>query len=530
MNLINRKKLAAGILAAALTFSLTGCSHSASESTAVSAEETTEQTTTESAEAVEPSEDRIYRQIEGQILAEIDPAACEPSYKEYLGDHYADYQKLMQAGIDRTPEVTVDADYADSMIAHMQAGPYGVFAESAVSANGKIMLTFRYNESDQTAKKKVLDDFFLELVNRNVSSEDNELERLLALYQAVSDIKANATYFGDINEVPSVLDAIESGDSQSSQYADIFVFCLHLLNMEAYPVIASADEYPEVMACASVKGTFYYFDPFYDAMATNGRGLMGFGMIADDLLGYLSDSTTSLWNAQGDSSYTILNLPEAQFKEFRTVTFWNWGEDPHTIALTNAQDQTWIYHTDTQVSDELSDADQLSSSLDQLYPVFDSIIRAEEESSLSYDASNPEFVWEVLYRLSCNYGYFYDGVSYEKEGYVIVPAAAAEEMAKTCFGSGVSLSLPDTFTSVLLQDDGSYQMTLSDMSSNTIRIGEYSVSGDTLQVSVSYQEASDSEGDTPPESKELAAYQFLCTSSETAAGWSVQNVTAFVRQ
>ena len=49
--------------------------------------------------------------------------------------------------------------------------------------------------------------------------------------------------------------------------------------MEAYPVIASADEYPEVLACASVDGTFYYFDPFYDAMATNGRGLMGFGMV-----------------------------------------------------------------------------------------------------------------------------------------------------------------------------------------------------------------------------------------------------------
>lgn len=530
MKLLKIKRLATGILAAALAFSLTACSSGTSESTAPSSPETAATKPSTTAEAAEPSEDRIYRQIDGQILDAIDPAACEPSYKSYLGNAYADYQALMQAVMNRTPEVTVNADYAESMIAHMQAGPYGVFAETAVADHGKITLTFRYNENDQADKKKVLDDFFLELVNKNVSPEDNELERLLALYQAVSDIKANATYFGDINEVPSVLDAIESGDSQSSQYAEIFVFCLHLLNMEAYPVIASADEYPEVLACASVDGTFYYFDPFYDAMATNGRGLMGFGMVIDDLLGYLSDSTTKLWNAQGDASFATPNLLEPQFNEFRTVTFWNWGEDPHTIALTNAQDQTWIYHTDTQTSDELSDEAKLSNSLDQLYPVFDSIIRAESESDLSYDASNPQFIWETLYRLSCNYGYFFEGVSYEKEGFVTVSAAAMEEMADRCFGSGVSLSLPDDFSSVSIQEDGSYLMSLSDMSENTIRIGNATIAGDTLQVSVSYLQPSESDGDTPGESRLLAEYQFLCTASQNTAGWSVQTVSSSVRQ
>lgn len=55
-------------------------------------------------------------------------------------------------------------------------------------------------------------------------------------------------------------------------------------------------------------------------------------------------------------------------------------------------------------------------------------------------------------------------MSYEKEGFVTVSAAAMEEMADRCFGSGVSLSLPDDFSSVSIQEDGSYLMSLSDMS------------------------------------------------------------------
>lgn len=163
MKLLKIKKLAAGILAATLAFSLTACSPRTSESTAPSSPETAATKPSTTAEAAEPSEDRIYRQIDGQILDAIDPAACEPSYKSYLGNAYADYQALMQAVMNRTPEVTVNADYAESMIAHMQAGPYGVFAETAVADHGKITLTFRYNENDQADKKKCSMTFSLNL-------------------------------------------------------------------------------------------------------------------------------------------------------------------------------------------------------------------------------------------------------------------------------------------------------------------------------------------------------------------------------
>jgi len=105
-----------------------------------------------------------------------------------------------------------------------------------------------------------------------------------------------------------------------------------------------------------------------------------------------------------------------------------------------------------------------------------------------------------------------------------------EEMADRCFGSGVSLSLPDDFSSVSIQEDGSYLMSLSDMSENTIRIGNATIAGDTLQVSVSYLQPSESDGDTPGESRLLSEYQFLCTASQNTAGWSVQTVSSSVRQ
>ena len=44
-------------------------------------------------------------------------------------------------------------------------------------------------------------------------------------------------------------------------------------------------------------------------------------------------------------------------------------------------------------------------------------------------------------------------------------------------------------------------MSLSDMSENTIRIGNATIAGDTLQVSVSYLQPSESDGDTPGESR-----------------------------
>ena len=105
MKLLKIKRLAAGILAATLAFSLTACSSGTSESTAPSSTEAAAMEASTTAEAAEPSEDRIYRQIDGQILDAIDPAACEPSYKSHLGDAYADYQALMQAVMNRTPTI-----------------------------------------------------------------------------------------------------------------------------------------------------------------------------------------------------------------------------------------------------------------------------------------------------------------------------------------------------------------------------------------------------------------------------------------
>ena len=136
------------------------------------------------------------------------------------------------------------------------------------------------------------------------------------------------------------------------------------------------------------------------------------------------------------------------------------------------------------------------------------------------------------YRLSCNYGYCFEGVSYEKEGFVTVSAAAMEDDERSAdFGSASLLfSLPDDFSSVSIQEDGSYLMSLSDMSENTIRIGNATIAGDTLQVSVSYLQPSESDGDTPGESRLLSEYQFLCTASQNAAGWSVQTVSSSVRQ
>lgn len=506
-------------LTVSLAFSLTGCRSSQTEPSA--AEGNTEETNAaaapgESSEAApEPAHDAEHRgrDLQGSVLEQIDPAACEPSYREFLGEHYADYQALMQALVERQPTVTVDEDMADSLIAHMEAGPYGALADSTQVNGGEITIVYRFDEAEHQEKRELLDNFFLKLINEHVSAEDNEMEIVLALYQGLMEIETNGTYIGEEEEVPDMLNVLESGDAQSSQFAEILAFSLHQFDMEAFPMVVRAD-YPEVVVYAKIGEGFYYFDPYYEAMSTMGDGLMGFGMTAEDLEGYLGSSQAEAWNAQGEASPRTPELFAGNpFASFRMVSSWSWG-DNHTLEATDINDNTFLFHTDTLEAEGLPEAASAELSIKEMYPIFDSIVRTMYEEGAAYEPSRNSFVWGVLGRLCCNYGYYFEGVSFEELGYVLVPAETMDEMAGLCF-SGLTLpeELPED-GSVERKADGSYRLPLVNMSDEIIRLEdtELSEEGGTVSVGIYLP------GEEPGEEEKAAEYIVTCRElPETAA-------------
>lgn len=293
---MKRKLFISAVLTASILVSLAGCqqtvqpSSESSSGTDVSEEQTTAaESEEETAPLPEYSSEHRGRDIQESIFSEIDPAACEPSFREFLGDRYSDYQALMQALVNREPQVSVDASLAECLVRHMEASPYGVLSDSVQIQDGQITLVYRFDETEHQENKERLDQLFLKLVNEHVSSADNDMEKILALYQGLMEIETNGTYLGDADEVPDLLNVLETGDAQSSQFAEMLSFALQLLDMEAFPMVINAD-YPEVVVYAKLGDQFFFFDPYYEAMASMGEGLMGFGMLAEDLNSYLNSS------------------------------------------------------------------------------------------------------------------------------------------------------------------------------------------------------------------------------------------------
>ncbi len=139
------------------------------------------------------------------------------------------------------------------------------------------------------------------------------------------------------------------------------------------------------------------------------------------------------------------------------------------------------------------------SRVEQMLPVFDSIIRVtHEKKSIPADrylSSNPELVWNILYHLCVNFGQNNPLVELQEDR-MKVPSKVMQEFATACFADFEDLvAVPTGFEQITFSKElNAYMLAMSDMGATSCSIIEVKpCDNDSFKVRVNLIEDETSE-------------------------------------
>ena len=535
------RKLGIGSLAALMLFAA-GCSRSGQES--LSENETTQESLPEDETTIKESPSEP---AQSAGLSEISHAVCEPAVREQLGEDFTFYEAVINGILAREEQVPLPGESErDQRIleAVQDQSPYYALVAQADIVTGGVELTYSYMPEEHKAAVEMMDQQFLAFLHHNISGDQNELERLMAVYKgAINQFALDYGYMTEGNQRGgSLLSAVESGNASPYAYARFCVFILGQLGVEAFCAESAAGN---IWFIAEIEGSFYHFDPVMEIVNNDGSGLMFFAMSDSGRNKY--GNYEYVFAGQKESSLRDLTCSSEQFENFRRVSVIK-EEGEHLLRLYTVDELNYLYHTDTMTAEKVDtdtttagkkdpdtttaekvDPDRLAKvAVNNMYPVFDSIIRTiMEESSLSYAPEDDSFVWGVLYRLGCNYGYLSRNVVYQEGGSGIeIPSSAMKEMASAAFGGNTEIpAIPNDSGIQYQAEQDLYILPKSDMSQDWLQMGEIEKQDDGTWV-VSANMVSE-------DAVLLASYRFVCEPNSYTADQDViyqYSVTSVTRQ
>ncbi|WP_434311596.1 hypothetical protein [Hominifimenecus sp. rT4P-3] len=425
------------------------------------------------------------------------------AFEDYLGADLSVYRALVDGIKEQAKQVPASSDSEKNgfILEWIRISPYGFLLTDIQLADKNFQLTYAYEKEVQDSYRKMMEED-LEKMKAEIPTDANELETVLTAYRYYASRFQPASAWNQTEQPDGIpfFQALETGEGTSLSYAQGCQFAWNELGIDAY-LLKSQENGAEVRWCVAAKlGDFYYY--FHPALENGSDG--GFG------LQYFASSEARMqesYEPAVSGPYSSLDIKNSygddRYDFMKTIVSWEFevGEE-HTLRLVDLDGRESLFHTDTGVWDQAEEKESLSDSLDQMTPIFDSIIRIllEDEESV-YDPSNLEFVGDVLYLATVNYGYMLPGVSYEEEGSVQIPKIALQQIYSACFDG--SAELPDLNGKSGFTYDASaevYRVPLSDMGDGWVHLEHFEESEGGVRVLVTFME----------EETVFGTYQFIC--------------------
>ena len=119
----------------------------------------------------------------------VDHCVLEPDDRERLSDRDKEaYTTLMEGMLTRADSVTLDTDSAtpDELLELLRESPYYFFLSGAEVRGNDVHFTYAYTPEKQSGILAFMDDEFLRIANHEAALEDNELDKILKIYLAVT--------------------------------------------------------------------------------------------------------------------------------------------------------------------------------------------------------------------------------------------------------------------------------------------------------------------------------------------------------
>ena len=214
-----------------------------------------------------------------------------------------------------------------------------------------IHIQYVYNEKEHQEKLALINDFFQNLLNNNIKKGMNDVDKTLAVYQAVgSSICYDYDWYERFCETDdpyhfpeiSVLEAIETKKGVCHTYTYLMQFALQQLYIEALPVEGvSGDRVIDSHMWLMVKldDAYYHLDPTWDDQDDKGIGLCYFGLTDQQRKEQGFTLRSGCYNVEmGDIVCT-----SKRFAKLQTVTSYRYLKD-HQWQMTT-EDGQFIYDT-----------------------------------------------------------------------------------------------------------------------------------------------------------------------------------------
>lgn len=221
------------------------------------------------------------------IDVEIRYDAVDACAREFLGENFSIYQAFIEAVRAREDRFAAPTGFPLSMldlyIVFSSYCPLQAFVtEIRYNDEDKtIELLYRFPQEEHFAQIAFFENKYREILTDIIRPEDNDLDKLLAVYRYFATNLLYDYSFDPANgEVIQVYDALVSGYGVCHTYANACKFALSQLDIETCEGRSmgpnGADD-QHAWFLAKLDGVWYHFDPTWENGTSGGFGLNYFG-------------------------------------------------------------------------------------------------------------------------------------------------------------------------------------------------------------------------------------------------------------
>lgn len=265
------------------------------------------------------------------------PYAMIKEQRDFMGDYYDDYKKLVDALLNGESELIIDTQEGFNKASR---GIYASFIPKVLIQDMKYdsntkKVQIIYNDPQEVYKKKV-DEYVAkveEILNDNISEGDNELTKALKLYKYVSQ---HISYSSDIfhNDYTALMDGV----GLCQEYSNLYTFLLRQVGIECTEASGPMDNGTyHAWAIVKIEGTNYHMDPTFESTdpSSNGKGLKYFGMSDEERL---STGVLPSYLAPTIDWFKVMDkriCPDNKFEVLRNTDNWEFDYESGKILLFN---------------------------------------------------------------------------------------------------------------------------------------------------------------------------------------------------
>ena len=292
-------------------------------------------------------------------LDAVDHAVTEPDEQMSMSENdKKNYQKLVDGFLNREESVPLNAS-PDDCAFYLELLRENVYFFLVDDASYDDSATFRfsyaYDEQEQSDIISLMDSAFLGLMNTDCDENDNELDKILKLYYAVTEYlsydhsgESTTPITDPVFRYPSdaVYRALRDKTTKCYGFSYVFTFVMRQFDFECFSVYGMYRKRSDshMWNVFQYSGSYFNCDPAWDRSEEAYSKLTNFGKTDAERL---SETVEAIdFSTYHEEGYPVPVCIDDRFNKFRGIIHFSYFS-PHTFYTEDFKEREQFFHTDT---------------------------------------------------------------------------------------------------------------------------------------------------------------------------------------